>query len=217
LRTILFPLVTVILFGFLTFAQASEIADHQNWDGIGVSKQVNPKFELALDKEIRYKSGFHFKNFDKVTIALNYDVTRWFEMGLQYWRGQIRSVAEWRKEQKPVLVVKFTYNFPRCELSARHKLEYRIIQKYDNIPVYKFRTQVKYPVNNHKLISETYINNEMFVNLKENGFYLNRIRAGVKLNSGFLSPDINYVFQLSNKNDEWTTVHAFAVKVWMEF
>ena len=76
---------------------------------------------------------------------------------------------------------------------------------------------MKYNFQNKKVLSEAYINDEIFVNLKENGFYLNRIRAGVKLKYGFLSPDINYVFQFSKKNGEWNTIHAMAVKVWLEF
>lgn len=191
--------------------------DHQVWEGIGLSKKLYPNFELAFDKEIRYETGVHFKNFDKVTFAANYDAAHWLQLSVEYWRGQTRSGTEWRKEQKPVLSVNFKYYIPRVELSARQKLEYRLIENSENIPVYKFRTQVKYPFRNHKLLSEAYINDEIFVNLNTNTFYLNRMRAGVKLKYGYISPDINYVFQLSNKKDEWTTIHAFAVKIWLQF
>ena len=126
--------------------------------------------------------------------------------------------GSWSYENRPHLNATLKYALEGFKLSDRSRLEYRDKETGDDGWRYKNKFSIKYPITVKGFEISPYVADEIFVDFIEEKLSRNRLYAGMDFKVlKNLKLDVFYLWQTSEKSDDWTDYNVLGTKVKLSF
>ncbi len=193
------------LFLFLLSNYAYADADWSYKNRYKVSFPVIEKWEGSVITELRYKDDMSDHHYSHLEVVLSYEYLEWLELGTNY-RYITRSIPTigWKRENRPSIYAELKWNWADLELSNNNKLEYRIIEDFEDRWRYKNKLKVEYPVEWTALKISPYVSELIMYDFDEGRL------SGFRLEVGFSmqlleNSELNIAYQFGNDKlrDDW--------------
>jgi len=206
--------IVVLLFILITGSNVYASGDTQFWTTGGVSTNISKDWNLSVDEEIRFSEEgnifYHHTNLD-----LTYSgIADWMDIGICYRQAYSKSSSsgKWSEEHQPQFNVTFKGILFDCGIKNRTRIGFRDLESKDMWRL-RNKTTIKFPWKLTKFKIQPYIADELFFDLSDNGFYRNRIYAGLSYKiSNNLKSDLFYVWEI-DRGRNWDGIQVIGVSV----
>ena len=198
---------------------AFEDGDFQYWNSESVSHEFNEDWKIKVEEELRFggDAGRFYHHHSDAVITYS-GMGDWLELGLNYMLIFEKKENEWVYENRPHLNMTLQYALKGLELTGRNRFEYRDKENGTDGWRYRNRFTVKYPVKAGDFEINPYIADEIFVDFIEEKLNRNRLYAGADFKIlKNLKLDIFYLWQASEKDDNWADCNVLGTKVKLSF
>ena len=169
----------LFLFVLSTFAYAD--ADWTYKSKYSVSFPIIDKWDGSVTSESRYKDDMSDHYYSHLDVALSYDFLDCLEIGTNYRYITGRTPDGWKRENRPNINAKLKWNWGDFEFSDNNRLEYRIIEDYEDIWRYKNKLKIEYPVEWTELKISPYVSEEIFCDFDVGQLNGYRLEAGFSM------------------------------------
>jgi len=194
---------------------AFDDGDFQYWNSESLSYAVNDNWKLYLEEEFRFgddADDFYYQHSDGGIIYSG--LAKWLELGANYRHIFEKSKGKWFIENRPHLNVAVKWKAGSWSFSNRGRFEYRSRQDREDFWRYRNKFTVKWPFKLTVFEIQPYIADEIFYDFDEAEMNRNRLYTGstLKLLKN-LKADIFYLWQNSEKNNDWKDLNVFGTKL----
>ncbi|MBU2541658.1 MAG: DUF2490 domain-containing protein [Candidatus Omnitrophica bacterium] len=208
----------LVLFAYkLCFA--FDDGDFQYWNTESASWKINDDWKGQFEVEFRYgddASNFYYQHSDLGFVYSG--VVEWLDLGINYRQAFEEKSSIWRYENIPHFNATVKWKLLDFSLSNRARLEYKNREEADNYWRYRNKFTLKVPIKLTRLELEPYIADEIFYDFDKETLNRNRLYTGFNLKLFTnLKTDIFYLWQSSEKNDEWDDYHVLGTKLKFSF
>ena len=193
--------LSLYLLSTLTYADA----DWGYKSFYNISFPIVDKWEYSVISQSRFRDDMSDHHYSNLQVALGYEYLDWLELGTSYWYVSKATSDGWKRENRPSINAKVSWNWADFELSNNNKLEYRIRQDDEDIFRYKNMLTIEYPAEWTALKISPYVSEIIFLD-----FDVGQLN-GLRLESGFSMQIlgnselcIGYQFANDKKGDDWT-------------
>lgn len=210
-------------------AELNSDGDFQYWNTEGIEGKISDRWKAGIEAEFRFGDDGGEFFYQHTDLNVTYKVCDWLDLGAAYrqvWELFSKSVdapgqEDWFTEYRPHLNATLKHVWEGWELSSRNRFELRNYDiAKDDVFRYRNRFSIKSPWKWTVLHINPYIADEIFIQENED-FNRNRFYVGFGLDFGeyiaHLQGDIFYLWQASEKGDEWIDFHVLGTKLKLKF
>ena len=181
------------LFSTLTYADA----DWGYKSKYSISFELIEKWECSVISETRFRDDMSDHHYSHLVVALSKEFLDWLEIGTSYRYTSRATFDGWKRENRPSINAKLKWSWEDFEFSNNNKLDYRIIQGYEDIFRYKNKLKIEYPLDWTKPKISPYVSEEIFFDFdvgRLNGY---RIEAGFSMQL-LENSELSIAYQFAN-------------------
>lgn len=131
--------------------------------------------------ESRYKDDMSDHHYSHLDVALSYDFLDWLEIGTNYRYISRATPGGWKRENRPSINAELKWKWADFEFSDNNKLEYRIIEDYEDIWRYKNKLKIEYPVEWTELKISPHVSEVIFWDFDVGQLNGYRLEAGFSM------------------------------------
>jgi hypothetical protein len=199
-------------------AFAYEDGDWQFWNNESIEGNIAENWRVKLEEEFRFgdtMGEFYYHHTDG---GLIYRLIDWFYIGLNYRQIYEKKKGEWKRGNRPHMSGIFKWKWQEFKLKNRSMLEYRIREEKKDIWRYRNKLTFAFPVRYTRLDIDPYLADEIFVDFDEGEIDRNSFYVGLKAKLiKYLKVDIFYLWQTSNKDNDWINYNVVGAKLKVKF
>lgn len=208
------------------FAELNSDGDFQFWNTESIQGKLAEKVGAYLEGEFRFGDDASEFYYQHTHLEIPIEVTDWLEIAPAYrqvWELFTKSEDEageedWFAEYQPNFNVTLKHKLEGWKMSSRSRFELRYfdIDKEDTFR-YRNKFTLKSPWKWTAWEINPFIADEIFIN-EVDGFNKNRLQMGVGMNIiEHLDGSLYYLWQTSEKGDEWIDTHVVGAQVKVKF
>lgn len=216
----------VLAFNAPVSADLNADGDFQFWNTEAVEGKLNDHWKVYTEAEFRFGDDASEFYYQHTHLEIGYKVNDWLEIAPAYrqvWELFTKSVDEegqedWFVEYRPMVNVTVKYKWNGWEISDRNRFEYRFfdIDKEDHFR-YRNKITLKTPWKWTSWGINPFIADEIFIQ-ENDQFNRNRFYLGVGMDIiEHLTADVFYLWQTSEKGDEWVDFNIIGAKLKLKF
>ena len=153
-------LAGLFLLSLSRFAYAD--ADWTYKSKYSVSFPIIDKWDGSVTSESRYKNDMSDHYYSHLDVVLSYKCSNFLEVGCNYRYLTGKTKDGWKRENRPNINAKLKWNWADFVFSDNNRLEYRIIEDYEDMWRYKNKLKIEYPVEWTALKISPYVSEEIF-------------------------------------------------------
>jgi hypothetical protein len=195
-------------------AFAYEDGDWQFWSLGGMQANLSESWQARLEQQFRLGDNMEELYYRYTGFGVTWRTTHWFHFGCDYAQIYEKRQGDWKEENRPHLNGTFKGSWREFGFENRHKIERRIRQGRENIWMYRNRLLSLIPLKLTRWKIRPYLADEIFLILDEGKLYRNRLTGGFKGQIiENLRIDIYYLWQSSEKGEDWIDYHIMGAKL----
>lgn len=208
-----------------SMVSAYEDGDWQYWNTESVEGKLTDNLKAYVEAEFRFGDDASEFYYQHAHLQLKYEVCEWFEIAPAYrqvWERYTKTTTEeedWFTEYRPMVDGTFKWKWQDWKLSYRARVSYKMFD-IDKDDVWELRNKftVKSPWKFTPLEINPYIAEEFYFLENHDGIYRNRLYAGVELKLfEHVKGDIFYLWQITEKGDDWIDYNVIGTKLKVVF
>lgn len=215
---------TIVVFGVMVLALsktcfAFDDGDFQYWNTESISYKINDDWKIKVEEEFRFGDSagdFYYQHTDT---GITYKgLSDWLDVGVNYRLVFEEDDGDWEYEHRPHFNGTLKYKIGGFTLSDRNRFEWRMPEDSKTKWRYRNKFTIGYPIEIDKFKITPYIADEIFVDFRAEALNRNRLYGGVKVKIiKNLSLDIFYLWQASEKSDNWKSYNVLGTKLKLSF
>lgn len=199
--------------------------DFQYWNTESVQGKLTDNLKAYVEAEFRFEDDASDFYYQHTHLELKYKVCDWFEIGPAYrqvWELLTSTKDEdndWFAEYRPMLNGTVKWTWADWKFSNRARVSYRMFD-VDKDDVWRFRNKLtlKSPWKWTALNINPYIADEIFLEENKDGIFRNRFYVGVGMKFfEHVKGDLFYLWQTTEKGDDWIDFNVVGTKLKVEF
>ena len=188
--------------------------DFQLWNTKKVEVKINDSFKFKGEQEFRFgddATDFYYNHTD---VGFIYALNRYVSAELYFRHIYKKSHSEWKKEERPHIDATFKAVWQGFKFSDRPRFEYRIREDASDNWRFRNKITVKMPWKFTEWNINPYIADEIFVDLQDSKFTINRLYIGSGMHIiGSLYGDVYYLWQTEDKGSFWQDYYILGFKL----
>lgn len=222
----IFALVAAGLMVLSPFSMVSayEDGDWQYWNTESVTGNLTENLKAYVEAEFRFGDDASEFYYQHTQLELKYEVNEWLEIAPAFrevFELYTKSTTEddWFAEHRPMLNGTIKWKWADWKFSNRARVSYRMFD-IDKDDVFRFRNKltVKSPWKWTVLEINPWAADEIFLEEDKDGIYRNRLYVGVGLKlMEHLKGDVFYLWQTTEKGDDWIDYNVIGTKLKVVF
>jgi len=190
-------LCSAYLFLFILSSFVFADADWGYKSKYSVSFPIIDKWEGSVISELRYKDDMSDHHYSHLEAVLSYDFLEWLEIGTNYRHTSRAILRGWKRENRPSINAKLKWSWADFEFSNNNKLEYRILENFEDIWRYKNKLKIVYPLEWTEPKISPYISEEIFFDFDAGRLNGYRLEAGFSMQL-LKNSKLSIAYQFSN-------------------
>ena len=195
-------------------AFASDDGDWQFWSLGGMQVNLSESWKAGLEQQFRLGDNMVKLYYRYTDFGIAWRATPWFILGCDYAQIYEKREGDWKEENRPHLNGTFKWSWREFGFEDRHRIERRIREGRENIWMYRNNLSSMIPLKWTRWEIRPYVADEIFFILDEGELYRNRLTAGFKGQLvHYLWVDIYYLWQSSEKGENWIDCHIVGAKL----
>lgn len=218
-----FVAVVVTVF-FHQTCYAFDEGDWQYWNTESIEGNLTESIRTYMEAEFRFGDNVSKFYYQHTQLQLNFKINDWFILSPAFrevFELYNKSEAEddWFAEHRSMLNGTVKWEWDDWKLSNRARVSYRVFD-IDKDDVWRFRNKliVKSPWKWTALEINPWLADEIFLEEYKDSIYRNRFYIGVGLKLiKHLKGDIFYLWQTTEKGNDWIDYNVFGTKLKLLF
>lgn len=195
-------------------ALAYEDGDWQFWSSGNMQVNFSESWRVGLEQQFRWGGNMGEIYYRYANFGLTWRATPWCVLGCDYAQIYQRGDDDWQEENRPHLNGTLKWSWREFGFENRHRIERRIREGRENIWMYRNKLSSMIPPKWTRLLIQLYLADEIFFILDEGDFFRNRFTSGFKGQIvHYLWVDIYYLWQSSEKGEDWIDYHVVGAKL----
>ncbi len=214
-----------IVAGILLAPASSFASGAQYWQSFNVEGKIYKKLSLQISEELRFSQNMSELYYSQADVGFSYEVTEWFSAGALYsqvFESRGYDVDEnfhtWRQERRPTPKWTFKLKTKYVTFADINQVEFRFVDGSKFNARYRNKFVVSVPFSFGEFSIAPNLANEIFIDINEGVFNINRFFAGAKAKyTEMFSLELFYLLQSSKKVGYWSDFSALGCKVGVNF
>lgn len=197
--------------------------DFQYWNTEAIEGKISGKWKAYVEGDFRFGDDASEFYYQHTHLELGYKVFDWLEIAPAYrqvWELFTSTKEEdedWFTEYRPMINATLKHKWEGWDLSDRNRFEFRQFEVKDDVFRYRNKITVKSPWKWTAWAINPFIADELFFQ-EDAGFNRNRLQVGVGMKIiEHLEGEIFYLWQTSEKGDDWIDFHVLGTKLKFKF
>ncbi|MBI1882597.1 MAG: DUF2490 domain-containing protein [Chlamydiae bacterium] len=197
--------------------------DFQYWNTEAIEGKMTDQWKAYAEAEFRFGDNVSEFYYQHTQLEIAYKITDWLELAPAYrqvWELFTSTKEEdddWFTEYRPMLNATLKHKWEGWDISDRNRLEFREFEVKDDAIRYRNKLTLKSPWKWTHLGINPFIADEVFFQ-EDAGFNRNRLQVGVGMKIiEHLEGELYYLWQTSEKGDEWIDFHVIGTKLKFKF
>jgi hypothetical protein len=197
-----------------TVAFAYEDGDWQFWSSASVQVNLSESWRAGLEQQFRLGGNMGEFYFRYTDFGVTWRATPWFVLGCDYAQIYEKREDDWKEENRPHINGTLKWSCREFGFEDRHGIERRIREGRENIWMYRNKLSSLIPLKWTRWEIRPYLADEIFFILDESELFRNRLTSGFKGQIvRYLRIDIYYLWQSSEKGENWIDYHVVGAKL----
>ncbi|MFC1594345.1 DUF2490 domain-containing protein [Candidatus Omnitrophota bacterium] len=216
-KVVLIALVWTIALGGLCFA--FDDGDFQHWNTDSVSWKIDDDWKLTLEEEFRWGDNARNPYYQHSDLnAAFFGLAQWLDVSASYRQVYEEKGGGWKAENRPHMNATVKWKWSDFSFSNRGRFAYRNREDAENFWQFRNKFTIKLPFKLTELEIQPYIANEIFYDFNVNAYKRNRLSGGFAFKLlEHLKAELYYLWQSSEKNDDWNDTHVLGTKFKLSF
>ncbi len=209
--------------GITAQAALNAEGDFQYWNTEAIEAKIADRWKTYIEAEFRFGDDASEFYYQHTHLELGYKVNDWLEIAPAYrqvyelFTSTTDEEDDWFTEYRPMINVNLKHKWEGWELSDRNRFEFREFEVKDDVFRYRNKLTIKSPWKWTCLGINPFISDEVFFQ-EDAGFNRNRLQVGVGMKLlEHLDGEVFYLWQTSEKGDDWINIHVFGTKLKVKF
>lgn len=193
--------------------------------GANINIALDKRVSLIFDEEFRlgseedFSSGNNNNNYYFHTeIGVSLEAAKWLDVAFLFREIFDHGSAGWENEFRPQFDATLKRSWKHFGIEDRNRFEYRIIENSRNIGYYRNRPKFRFPFIIKNCSVAPYIADEIFVDLGNGAFGINRLYGGIEISpSGSIGLDLYYFWEYDRNDDPHVFNNVVGLKLKLFF
>jgi hypothetical protein len=192
---------------------ALDDGDWQVWNNNAFEAKVAEGWKIKIAEEFRVGEDMSqiYEQFTEVGVT--HDLTKWFQLGVDYRHDYKRSGLNWKMEERPQVNGTLLWNLGALGFQDRSRLERRMFETADDVWRYRNKLTVTLPAGLTGSLVKPYLAYEGFLDLSNDREYSRyRLYAGFKKSiTKTLGVDLYFMRQSTKSGEDWIDYNVLGV------
>ena len=189
-------------------------SDWQFWTIEALEHKVTSAWNARAEAEFHFDARMRSPFNRQADIGISRKVRDWLGISVNCHVVKEVKNGEWKNERRPHINATLYANMCGLRLSARNRMEYRILEHGDIMWRYRNKLRVGLPKKLLKSDMEAYVSNEIFVDCEKQLVEQNRVLVGVAASFlGYAKLEVYLMAVATRKKSAWTDVNVLGANI----